>query len=160
MLFVLDLDDPDSGKPGKGKSARKPLDLDAPADAAPTKTGKGDGKLEIVRDTDSTYRRKPLPIDRVKERKRRKLLTSILVGVTVVALILIGNHFLNRKPTLEDAKNARLPITSAPANAPVARRLNAPAPVIPGQQPDPRTAMPGLNEPDDRGRDSTAGGIH
>ena len=161
ILAVMDLDDPDSDKPAKGKPARKPLDLDAPVEDNPARAGKGDGKLEIVRDEDSTYRnrKRPQKVDRVKERKRRRILTSLLVTVTVAAIAVIAVFLLKRPPTFGEARNAPLPITSTPTaiNAPIAGRNRGPAPVVPNA---PQNPLNNLNQDTDRGRDSTSGGIN
>lgn len=161
-FFVLNLDGPESDKPGKGKSARKPLDLDAPADSESAKAGKGDGKLEILRDTDATYAKKRRQEDPVKEKKKRTILTSVLVVLTLAALAFIATQFMNRKPTFEEAGNAPLPVTSMPRRPPQLSRPSGPAPVLPNARTNPVTTMPGLNPPtDDRGGDvPAAGGIH
>ena len=164
LHFVLNLDDPESDKPSKGKPPRKPVDLDAPVEDRPAKGGKADGKIEIVRDPDSTYRnrKRTLTVDRVKEKKRRKVLTSILIVTTVAALAVMAVFLLQRPPTFQDARDAPLPITSTPAvtKGPIQGQNRGPAPVVPNSQPNPLSTLPGLNQEADRGSDSTSGGIH
>jgi hypothetical protein len=163
MFFVLDLDNPDdSDKTSKNRSARKPIDLDEAGTSPDSKAAKGESKLEIVRDTSSTSFRRIRKVDPVKEKRRRVLLSSILVVATVAAIALVVTHFMNRNPTFDATPNTPLPITSAPM--PINRTFRAPGrasnPVIPHQQGNPVSTMPGLDAPDDRGKDSTSGGIN
>src|SRR5688500_1007970 len=102
MFFVVDLDDPDPNRPKKGAPSRKPVDLDAsPEETA--KAAKGDGKLEIVRDPDSTYRKRAARVDPAKARRQRMIVTSVLVVLTMAALGFVGFYLLNKKPTFEEA---------------------------------------------------------
>jgi hypothetical protein len=158
IFLVLDLDNPDPGKPSKGKPARKPIELDAPADSA---AAKGESKLEILRDETSTYRKKRAAVDPVKLKRQRAVLTSVLVIVILASVAFAAIYFLNRNPSFEQAKDGPLPVQSAPAlvNRPVPpSRVNSP--VVPNSRPDPLSSMPGLNQPEERIKDSTSGGIH
>ena len=163
ILFVFDLDDPDPDKSSSKKPPRQAVDLDAPADAQPSKSEKGGGgKLEILRDTDTPYRKRRT-VDPVKERKRRTILTTILIIATLAALAFVGvNLFLNRKPTFETAKDAPLPIRKAPTPVIQSGRPAGPAPVRPHSgRPNPLATMPGLNPGgEERDRDQSSSGIH
>jgi hypothetical protein len=162
MFFVLNLDDPEPEKPSKSKAGRTPLDLDAPTDSEKSKPGSGDGKLEILRETDAPYSKKRQRVDPVKEKKKRTVLTSVLVVLTLAALAFIATQFMKRKPIFEKAGNNGLPITSLPTRPPQASRPSGPAPVLPNARPNPMNTMPGMNPPpDDRGDSAPAGGgIH
>ena len=162
MFFVLNLDDPEPDKPSKSKGGRKQLDLDAPSDSGASKASAGDGKLEILRETDAPYSKRRQRVDPVKEKKKRTVITSVLVVLTLAALAFIAAQFMNRKPTFEEAGNNALPVTSLPARPPQASRPAGPAPVLPNARPNPINTMPGLNPgPEDRGDSApAAGGIH
>ena len=160
MFFVLDLDDSDPNRPKKGAPARKPVDLDA-APEETAKAAKGDGKLEIVRDPDSTYRRRAARVDPIKARRQRTVITSVLVVLTVAALGFIALQMLNKKPTFEEARDAPLPVTSTPAPAANPGRASGPAPVLANPRSNPVETMPGLNPSREGSEDDRpTSGIH
>jgi hypothetical protein len=162
IFFVLDLDNPDPDKPARGKTGRKAIDLDAPAEETAARAKKEGSKLEILRDDTATYRKRRAAVDPVKQKRQRVVLTSFLVIVIVASMAFAAIYFLNRTPTFEQARDAPLPVTSAPTHvaSPAANRSRTAAPVVPNRRPNPLSTMPGLTQNEERFKDSTSGGIH